>query len=130
MGKKMSYKFSMQDAFDFASKKIAIDGWNSYAIEVMDGGYLVTGCVPDGVYSRGRRKGEPRYSKHMDGTNRKVVVSFSELVGAAMEREASTGNCWNCGGKGKVVVSWDHLSGVGYKPCKRCGGSGLAPGEG
>lgn len=123
----MEYRFSMQDAIDVAAKKVGIDGWEGYAWEAADGGSIVRGCVPDGVYSKGPRKGQPKFSNPVCGTEKTVVVALEELASAAAHHERSTGECWDCKGTGQTWAGWSAADGNRYKTCSRCGGSGSAP---
>lgn len=123
----MNYRMTMDDAFDVAAKKAAIDGWQGYIWESLPGGdSLVTGCKPDGIISRGPRKGEPRFNRPVAGTRMKIAVSLVELKTAAAEYESETGQCWDCKGSGQVAKSWSAATGTEYTACKRCDGSGLA----
>jgi DnaJ-class molecular chaperone len=120
----VSFNFSVNDIMRFAESKSAIDGWQAYRWEQMKGGYLVKGCVPDGVYRSGRRKGRPRFKNPVKGTELSIVVSDADMKTEAEIYEETTGNCWDCKGKGEVFQSWHHIDGTKYKPCQRCNATG------
>lgn len=90
----------------------------------MKDGSLVTGCVPDGVISRGPRKGEPRLNKPVPGATQKIFVSTEELLGFASRYEADTGNCFHCKGEGSEVVAWSEAEGIQKAACDRCSSTG------
>ena len=120
------YRFTMQDAFDVAAEKVGIEGWEGYELGIFEGGCTVKGCAPDGVYSRGPRKGQPRMSKPVAGTKKTVVVSDEDLRQHAIDYEARTGLCFECKGAGEVASGWSAEHGVRMKPCGRCEASGRA----
>lgn len=120
----MHYIINMNDATEIARRKIDIDGWDAYKCESVEGGWLLTGCKPDGVYSRGKRKGEPRYSHPEPGTIKRVIVTDEELRKEAIAYEKLTGKCWNCKGSGKTFKSWSSHEGVSYQVCDKCQGCG------
>lgn len=123
-----SFRFSLQDIMDVAAKKIGIPDWQGYqweAVSDRQGDYdsIVTGCVPDGVYSKGPRKGSPRFSFPKHGTKRTAIVTTAELVPIAAEYE-SQGRCWDCKGSGKTIASVHITEGTTYRDCSRCKGTG------
>jgi hypothetical protein len=118
----MNYKFSIKDAMEAAEVKAGIEGWKAYKWENCDGDSIVTGSVPDGVYSKGPRKGDPRFT----GTGKRVIISKVELETMAVAYEAETGKCWNCRGTGKTWAGWCRHKGTSYRECERCNGTGDA----
>jgi len=76
----MPYKFSMQDYMDAAAKKVGIDGWIGDVWEEANGGKLVYGCVPDGIYLNGTGKGKPRMNNPIKGTECRIFISTNELI--------------------------------------------------
>lgn len=88
---------------------------------------MVTGEVPDGVYTRGPRKGKPRFRRHAGQHHMTIVVSDSEIYSEAAQHE-SGGSCWNCKGTGEVWAGWSVAEGTKRRTCGRCGGTGKAPG--
>lgn len=120
------HAFSFKDAMELAAKKVTLKGWEAYAAEVVEGGQLITGCVPDGVYARGPKKGSKRFSKPVKGSERKVVVSLQDLQQVADKYESETGSCWSCKGSGEVFAGWSRDAGVWKRQCEHCGGSGKA----
>lgn len=122
----MNYRTSIHDAMELAAKKVAVEGWQGYVWEAMEGWHLITGEVPDGVYTRGPKKGKPRFRSPGSQHKKKVVVSDTELQQAAAAYEAETGKCWDCKGSGQEWASWSAAEGTKYRTCKRCGGDGKA----
>lgn len=124
----MSYQHSIGDAMNVAKDKSGMHGWHVATWKAADGGdSIVTGLVPDGVYLRGPRKGEPRLDRAKDGTRRTIVVTIAELDAAAKAYEQSTGKCYHCKGNGQKSASWSATHGTRYCQCQQCGGSGDAP---
>lgn len=122
----MNYNFSIKDAMDLAAKKTAVEGWQAWKWESITGGHLVTGEVPNGTYTRGPGKGQPRFGQAGAQHKQRVIVSEAELQAVAAAHEAETGECWDCKGTGKTWAGWSAKEGVTYRPCKRCGASGKA----
>lgn len=113
----------------FAQAKVGFAGWRVYRWEAADGGGLiVTGCVPDGEYTRGPRKGRPRFSRPVQNTKRIVVVSDIEIHEFLRANEIETGACSRCeGSPGQEWVGWGKDGGSKYLTCSRCNGTGAAP---
>lgn len=82
------------------------------------------GCVPDGVYQRGPKKGRPRFDHPVPGTTRHICVLTSEMIEHAKEYERSTMQCWDCKGLARVIVAWSR-DGKKFAHCPRCAGLGL-----
>ena len=124
----MDYQWSIQDIMNVAAEKVSIEGWQGYSWDRLDGGdSLVVGCVPDGVFSRGPRKGQPRFNKPVSGTTKKIAVSYTEMQAAAERYEKETGNCWHCKGTGEGFKGWHHETGEKRDTCPKCGGTTVAP---
>lgn len=83
----------------------------------------LTGCVTTQVYSKGPRKGRPKY----EGTPQVVVVTDAEMAAERARMEREDGICGLCAGDGRLFSSWDHITGTKYKPCERCASTGKAP---
>lgn len=122
-----AYLHSINDAMNIAELKAGIDGWKAYHWTAATGGSLIEGCVPDGVYLRGPRKGLPRFSRPKEGTKKMVVITELEMDLAAREYEAATGSCYECKGTQKVICGWNRETGHRYEPCARCESTGKAP---
>jgi hypothetical protein len=116
----MPRMFSLNDIMSLAEIKSGTPGWKATKWQAGGGDSIVTGSVPVGTYSRGPRKGEPKFT----GPSTMVVVTRAELETAATAYEAETGRCWNCKGTGQVVRKISVTEGTTYRPCARCGGSG------
>jgi hypothetical protein len=121
------YEHTIKDALRLAEKKSGIDGWTAYLWKRANGGAIVEGCVPDGVYSRGAHKGRPRFSRPKSNTLLQVIVTDTELEIEARNYESNAGFCWNCKGSGKNFSGWDRDTGTRYVPCARCKSTGSAP---
>lgn len=120
----MNYRHSIRDVMDLAAKKTGIEGWQAYRWSAVEGGDIVRGCVPCGVYSRGPRKGLPKWRPATPGTEREVVVVRSELDAAAETYEREECKCWHCKGEGKTVSRVSVIDGTSYRECCRCSGTG------
>lgn len=117
------FNFSIRDAFDAASSVVGIAGWEGHSWRAVEGGSIVTGCVPSGVYTRGPRKGHPKFSPAMPGTKREVVVTVAQLDAIARDYEANGGKCWDCKGSGQTWAGWSAADGTKHRTCARCNGS-------
>ena len=121
------YRFSMADAFDIAREVVGMEGWEPYRWQLTDGdGQIVNGCKPSGYYTRGERKGQPKFRPATPGTERTVAISKRDLEARAAAYEAETGKCWDCKGEGQECAGWSRDTGIKYRACSRCNGSALA----
>lgn len=118
MSRDVSY--TLQDAFDVASRKVSVPGWQGYRWQSVVGGCVVRGQVPNGAYTKGKRKGSPRFTQHKDAARCDVYVSDADLLAAAARFEEETGLCWDCKGTGQIFSGWSQSSGVRYRPCRKC----------
>jgi len=92
-------------------------GFKFYRFEALSGSdVLYTGCVA-GVYSKGPRKGKPKY----DGPAQRVVVTQAEIAAQREKFERETGLCGECCGKRQVWCGWSVNEGNRYRPCPVCG---------
>lgn len=104
-----------------ARKKLsAPDGWRAYKFECIADCYLIEGSVPVGVYARGPRKGQPKWSGDGDQT----ILTRDDVEKANASYQATTGNCGECMGTGKEFVSWSKKDGLVQRPCAQCRGTG------
>lgn len=83
-----------------------------------DGSVMMTGCTSSGPVTKGKRKGKPKY----DGDDVRVVVTPQEELAEERRFAAETGLCGECGGDGKVVQGWNHITGMEYRECPSCKG--------
>lgn len=111
-----------REAVAFRKLGTVPDGFEWYAFKCVGPDILFTGAVVTGVVTKGPRKGRKRYSKD----ERSVVVTPAEELEQYCAFEASTGQCGNCKGSGKVFSRWHHIEGVTYRECGRCQGSGAS----
>jgi hypothetical protein len=118
----MKHGFSINDCMEAAEAKVGIEGWKAYQWEDCDDDSIVTGSVPDGVYSKGPRKGKPRFV----GKGKRVIITRVELEARAIAYEAETGKCWDCKGTGQTWAGWSRTEGTKYRECQRCAGTGEA----
>lgn len=122
----MGYRHTIKDIMEVAGHK-AMPGWIGDQWEAVDEASIVTGGVPDGVYSRGPRKGQPRLGKWLPGTKKKMIVTDAEMDLSAKFYESESGKCYNCKGTGQEYYGWSRESGEMLRTCQRCGGSGNVP---
>ena len=86
-------------------------------------GYELRGSVPIGTYSRGPRKGRPKWPRLAQ--LQRVVITMDEVRQARIRWENETGLCSHCGGSGQQVKSTG-ISGTTYRECISCDGTGRA----
>jgi len=86
-------------------------------------GFYLRGAVPIGTYSRGPRKGRPKWPPL--GQLQRVVITPDEVKQARIWWENETGLCSHCGGTGQQVKSTG-INGTVYQVCVSCGGTGTA----
>jgi hypothetical protein len=103
-------------------KLSAVSEWKGYSFEVVAGGYIVIGEIPMGVYSRGPKKGSPKWK----GRGTKVIVSDADVKAETEKYVLDTGNCPDCLGTKEELVSWSATHGTKTRPCSVCAGSGRA----
>ena len=114
------HMFSLSDIMSLAETKSGIPGWKATRWQAAGQDSIVSGSVPFGTYSRGPRKGEPKFT----GPRTMVVVTRAEKEATATAYKAETGRCWDCKGTGQVVRKISVTEGTTYRPCTRCSGSG------
>lgn len=85
---------------------------------------IIRGAVPSGVYTRGPRKGNPKFERPLTD---QCVVTKAECLARAQRYEVESGRCSKCGGNGQEWAGWNHEHGNRYRECLRCKGSGVAP---
>ena len=100
------------------------DEWMPCIYESIDGGFLLHGSVPIGTYSRGPRKGRPKWPPTCE--MKRVIVTRAQVEGAKSAYEQETGKCHRCGGSGQTVKSVGINQATTYRTCAMCNGSGLA----
>lgn len=86
-------------------------------------GFELRGSVPIGTYSRGPRKGRPKWPRLAE--LQRVVITADEVRQARIWWENETGLCSHCGGSGQQVKSIG-MSSTTYRQCISCDGSGKA----
>lgn len=85
--------------------------------------FYLRGAVPIGTYSRGPRKGRPKWPPL--GQLDLVVITADEVKQARICWENETGLCSHCGGSGQQVKSTG-INGTTYRECDACDGTGKA----
>ena len=100
------------------------DNWEPVVYGCLDRGlgYYLIGAVPVGTFSRGSRKGRPKFPPK--NQLQRVVITAAEKKQAQMEWENTTGLCSCCGGSGKQVKSISITEGATYRDCVACNGTG------
>lgn len=86
-------------------------------------GFYLRGAVPIGTYSRGPRKGRPKWPPL--GQLQRVVITADEVNQARIWWENETGLCSHCGGSGQRVAVAG-INGTTYRECVSCEGTGKA----
>ena len=86
-------------------------------------GFYLRGAVPIGTYSRGPRKGRPKFPPL--GKLERFVITAEEVQRTRIEWENETGLCSHCGGSGQQVASTG-INGTTYRECVACDGTGRA----
>ena len=92
-----------------------------------DLGFALTGAIPIGAYSRGPRKGRPKWPPKRD--MQRVVITMDEVRETQIQWERENGLCCRCGGSGQTLKSTGVRDGVvfrAYRTCIGCEGSGKA----
>ena len=99
--------------------------WQPRIYEALDRGlgFALRGAVPIGTYSRGPRKGRPKWPPL--GQLQRVVITADEVRQERIRWENETGLCSYCGGSGQQVKSTG-ISGTTYRQCISCDGTGKA----
>lgn len=106
-----------------ARKKLkASEEWRWFRCEAISGGFLIEGQVPSGTYSRGPRKGRPKFKP----PGERVVVSEAEVEAEKGLYVRTTGNCPNCFGAKELAIGWSVDTGTRMGPCRECDGTGKA----
>ena len=83
-------------------------------------GFYLEGAVPIGNYSKGPRKGQPKFPAKRE--LQQVVITSEEVQETRDQWERETGLCHRCGGSGEVVA----IVSRNGRPCRECGGTGKA----
>lgn len=103
-----------------ARKKLgASDDWQWCQVESITGGFLLHGSVT----TIGPRTGRPKWKTPFD----KVLLTEAEVLAAKAEYERTTGKCSDCEGSGQQMVGFSVGEGRQYRPCPRCGATGVPP---
>jgi len=111
----------MIDILNIAARKKlgAGEDWHWCESEAITGGFLLTGSIT----KTGPRTGRPQWVKPMQ----KVLISDSEIETVKAEFESATGKCYQCEGTAQELYGWSKAEGARYRPCKRCGATGVPP---
>ena len=115
------------DIMALAARKVhgLPDDWKPQIYETLDRGmgFALRGAVPIGTYSRGPRKGRPKWPPR--GQLQRVAITADEVRRQRIQWEIETGLCSYCGGSGQQVKSIG-INGTTYRECSVCGGTGEA----
>jgi hypothetical protein len=84
-------------------------------------GFELIGAEPIGTYTRGPKKGKPKFPPRKE--MRSVFVTHDHIRQARHSWERETGLCSHCGGSGQLpsIIS---IHGNTYKPCHWCNATG------
>lgn len=67
------------------------------------------------------------YTHSMPGTNRTYIVIEADQKQWEEDWSLRTGHCIRCTGDGRTVKHWNHITGIEYRPCPDCRGTGKRP---
>jgi hypothetical protein len=84
-------------------------------------GVELIGAKPIGEYTRGPKKGQPKFPPRKD--LRSVFLPRDQISQTRQQWEQETGLCSHCGGSGQTIRIAS-IHGNTYKPCDRCKGTG------
>lgn len=119
---------SIPDIHTLAARRVhnLPDNWQPRIYESLDRGlgFVLRGSVPIGTYSRGPRKGRPKWPPL--GQLQRVVITADEVRQEQILWEHETGLCCLCGGSGQTVRSVGVQNGITYQKCIECEGAGTA----
>ena len=113
----------ISDVMRVAEERVGIAGWKAFEWKSATGGSVVRGAMTNGVYSRGKNVGRPRFV----GPSKMVAIDDETMHRVAIAHERATGQCWDCKGEGYVYAGWSAQSGPRRRDCRRCDGSGKVP---
>lgn len=88
--------------------------------------YRVTGAVAP-IKSRGKYKGQPNWDRLDKSTLKTAYFTPAEHDDWASQWSKRTGKCLECMGRGERFAGWSKKAGTHYKPCDKCGATGIAP---
>ena len=102
--------------------------WQAYRFETFphtgEALYIeVTGAVAP-QKQRGKYKGRPNWRKLDKSTLATIVLPMIEHTAWVRDWEARTEKCSRCVGEGQVMASYSVESGMTYKECPMCQGTG------
>lgn len=110
-----------------ARRKLGVgEDWQTCRWEILGDtrdAVLIEGRVPHGVYTRGPRKGQPKFAPPYQ----KCVVTDAEIRDERARFELETGSCAECGGTAETWAGWNVNTGDKWRPCRRCNATGKAP---
>lgn len=96
--------------------------WNWCRMEFIGEGEgsaaLIEGAVPNIDLAGKRRWTGVRTDR--------VVVTDAQVAAAALAWEQEAGKCYVCAGSGQECIGWNCETGNKFRPCARCGATGLA----
>ena len=105
------------------------DGWKLFsyaAVDDCDKNAVLIGAVAP-LKTSGKNKGYPNWARRDRSTERTFVITFAKMAEAMAHHEATTGLCHACHGNGTTFASWNRDTGIKYRHCTRCNGTGNAP---
>jgi hypothetical protein len=116
---------------EHAREMVGLGGdWDFYKLECLGNpgqtiGYQITGAIAP-LVTRGKRKGRRNWEAKDKATIRSVCIAKTDHEQWLDQWEHRTGKCANCDGSGQTLASCSVIDGTTYRPCSKCGGTGLA----
>lgn len=101
--------------------------WSPFRYEALDGNdypILITGAIAP-VKTRGKNAGRRDWKKLDKSTERRIVITRTELRAWEEAWSVRTGLCSKCSGLGDVHAGWSRDTGNRYATCPVCKGSGV-----
>jgi hypothetical protein len=124
----MAYQLVEQHAREKAGQGPEWEPWLLESYPKTNGPRLfmqLTGAVAP-RFTKGPRKGRRNWKKKDKATERVIVITPAEQESYEAAWEQDTARCSQCMGEGKTIASSSSNGDRTYRPCRKCGGDGLA----
>ena len=103
------------------------DNWSSYSWEHKTtdrlGYSVIVGAIAP-LITRGKNKDKRNWKKQERDSQRVVTITDQEHKDWLDEWEQRTGKCSRCEGNGKTIASFSIETGIVYRECFKCKGTG------